>query len=521
MALEQPRAEARSTTARSNCARQSTTSACRVVRPVAARTFGHHSTQPLLAHGAVARYPASARKRCSLNAVAGKLGLTCREGRFWSATGEPVSEEDLLRHVFSTRRTAGDAFRTFRRLLQAGMSVAPPNPVPPYRLLAGALRYTLRDGQQRAFQSFLESGNVGIYWPPGVGKMYFLGMVFASLAGEHVLFVHTRTIRDQWLAFFRAHALSVRTAYVKTPHHYRVDILDAAGQVRSVVRIFGYQTRERFKDTKFVVAGFDESQFLPGNNASRLAMIDSEYRVGLSATPFREDGRADLIQMMTGLALGADWQEFKDAGAIADVPVRVLIVQDLEQKHRALSRLVNGHKTIIFSDAIADGKRISAELGIPFIHGETSDRLRVLADHHTVCMSRVGDCGIDTQDLEEVIEFNFHYGSRAQSLQRLGRLLHSRRPLRHTVMMTVKEFSLYHKRLSAMEEKGFPIGIEMYREKAKRGRPPAPRPVSMWAQLLGATPAPRTASPIETQTEKRTRVMRRIEQRTTAGACHG
>jgi len=272
-------------------------------------------------------------------------------------------------------------------------------------------------------------------------------------------------------------------------------------------------TRADFKRERFVVAGFDESQFLPGNNASRLATIGSEYRVGLSAAPFREDGRADLIQMMTGLALGEDWQEFKDAGQIADVPVRVLIVQDLEQKHRALGRLLNGHKTIVFSDAIADGKRIAAELGIPFIHAATNNRLQVLADHRAVCMSRVGDCGIDTVDLEEVIEFNFHHGSRAQSLQRLGRLLHSRRPLRHTVMMTVKEFSLYHKRLSALEEKGFRIGIEMYREQARRGRPPAPKTVNMWAQLLGVAPAPRQHAPIETQAEKRARVMRRIEER--------
>jgi hypothetical protein len=453
----------------------------------------------------------------TLAAIAGKLGLAWRDGRFWTQAGAPVGEEDLLRYVFSTKRNAGRAFLSFRKLLEAGMTVAPPNPVPAGRVLPAVLGYALREGQRRAFEAFLASGNVGIYWPPGQGKMYFLGQVFSRIAGEHVLFVHTRTIRDQWIAFFREHG-RMRVAEVKTPYHHRVDILDACGAVRSQVRIFGYATRHRFDRDRFTVAGFDEAQFLPGNNASRLSTIGSEYRVGLSATPFREDGRADLIQMMTGLALGEDWQEFRDAGMIPDVPVRVLIVRDLEEKFRALGRTPSRRKTIVFSDAIADGKRISDELGIPFIHADTKRRLDVLAGHRAVAMSRVGDCGLDVQDLEEVIEFNFHHGSRAQSLQRLGRLLHSRKPFRHTVLMTVKEFGLYHKRLSALEVKGFRIRIEMHRDRPPRGRPPAEKPVSVWAQILGVKPSPARGAPIESNADKRARVMRRIEERTGARA---
>lgn len=452
----------------------------------------------------------------ALNAIASKLGLTYQDGRFLAADGQPVGEHELLQYVFSTKRNPGRAFATFRRLLEAGMSVAPPNPVPAGDVLPNVLRYELREGQQQAFESFLGSGNVGIYWPPGQGKMYFLGMIYATIAGEHALFVHTRTIRDQWLAFFREHG-DVRISQQWHPYHTRVEILDAAGQVRSRVKIFSYATREKFDDGQFRVVGFDEAQFLPGNNASRLSMLKSDYRVGLSATPFREDGRAGLIQIMTGLSLGEDWQEFKDSGAIPDVPVRVLIVEDLEQKHRALvSCLKPRSRAIVFSDALDDGKRISAEHGIPFIHSGTNRRLEVLAAHRQVVMSRVGDCGIDTQDLEEVIEFNFHHGSRAQSLQRMGRLLHSRNPLRHTVLMTVKEFSLYHKRLSALEAKGFRLRIEVFKDKAARGRPPAPKPISAWAQLLGLKPEKRTAPPIESQAQKRDRVMRRIDERTAA-----
>jgi len=447
----------------------------------------------------------------TLNAIASKLRLSWQDGKFFNADGDEVTERELLQYVFSTKRNPGKAFQTFRRLLEAGMSLAPKHPVPPERVLPNILKYSLKIGQEASFQEFLGHGNVGVYWPPGQGKMYFLGMVFSRIAGEHALFVHTRTIREQWIEFFQSHG-NVKVVAVKTPYHYRVDIFDNDGILRSQVRIFSYLTREAFDDGRFSVVGFDEAQFLPGNHASRLSMLKSEFRVGLSATPFREDGRADMIQMMTGLSLGEDWQEFKDSGAIPDVPVHVLLVEDLEQKYRALHRIVKKRKTIIFSDGINEGKRIQHELGVPFIYHDTKRRLDVLKEHQVIAMSRVGDCGIDTQDLEEVIEFNFHHGSRAQSLQRMGRLLHSRKPFRHTVMMTFDEFSLYHKRLSALEMKGFPITMEVYREQITRGRPPAPKSVDVWTQLLGIKPAEKKP-PKKAAAEVRTEAFQRIERR--------
>lgn len=453
----------------------------------------------------------------TLNAIAGKLGLVYRGGGFYTTKGNRVTEEELLRFVFSTKRQPGKAFTTFRRLLQAGMTVAPARPVRPGRLMPSLLKFTLRAGAQlEVWDAFLKNGSIGVYWPPGIGKMYFLGTVYASIEGWHELFVHTHTVREQWIAFFREHARNMSVAYVKTPHHWRIDLKDDNGDIRSVVRIFSYATRHDFKDGKPCVVGYDEAQFLPGNRACRLALLESEFRVGLSATPFREDGRADLIQIMTGDPQGEDWAPFKESGQIPDVPVRVILVKDLDQKYRALDRALNGHRTIVFSDAIEAGQRIEAQCGIPFIHAMTKNRLKVLAENKSVCMSRVGDCGIDVQDLEEVIEFNFHHGSRAQSLQRLGRLLHSRKPLRHTVLMTTKEFSLYHKRLTALESKGFGIRIVMYRDVGRRGRPPAPKPVSAWAQLLGVRPAPAPRSPFtESTAQKTARVIRRLDERVT------
>lgn len=456
----------------------------------------------------------------TLNAIAGKLGLSWRNGAFYNGRGQVVDEAELLRFVFSTKRQPGKAFSTFRRLLQAGVTLTPPNPVPAAAVLPNILDYRLRPKQANVFEAFQASGNIGVYWPPGIGKMFLLAMIYTRLAGLHFLFVHSRTIRDQWIEFFRQHAPRVKVAsHGGNKSYYRVDIYDRQDVLRCTVRIYGYRIRNAITDVRPVVIGYDEAQFLPGNNASQTALLKSDYRVGLTATPFREDGRADLIQVMTGDPHGADWAEFKDAGEVADVPVRVVIVKDREQKFRALRRALTKRRTIVFSDAIEDGKLIEQQLRIPFIYSETENRLQVLRDNRSVCMSRVGDCGLDVTDLQEVIEFNFFFGSRSQSLQRLGRLLHSRRPVRHTVLMTIKEFSLHHKRLTAMEQKGFRLHLMMYRDVGKVGRPPAPKPVSAWAQLMGITPAPKALSPFtESNEQKHLRVIRRIDKRIEARA---
>src|SRR5690606_19133280 len=244
------------------------------------------------------------------------------DGKFVNEEGMELDDEQLLKYVFSTKRNAGKAFRVFSRLLEAGLKLAPPNPVSRTRLLPNILGYELRDKQLLAFDSFTETGNVGIYWPPGHGKMYFLGMIFTRLPGRHVLFVNTDTIREAWCKFFEAWAPVCQVRKQWHPLRHELKIMDEAGQERCSITIYTYATGADFTDEKFVVAGFDEAHFLPGNNAHRLSMVGCEFRVGLTATPFREDNRSNLIQIMTGLNLGDDWEEFRADGSLEDVPFK-------------------------------------------------------------------------------------------------------------------------------------------------------------------------------------------------------
>lgn len=427
-----------------------------------------------------------------LNVIAGKLGLSYHDGRFVDSSGKALSDEDLLRYVFNTRRNPGDAIRTFRRLLETGLTVTAPNPVPASRLGPNILSYELHAGEQeQAFDAFVQHGNLGVYWPPGEGKMFFGAMVMTRLSGRHVVFANTTTIIEQWIRHLTAYAPTTHVSHKWKPSYHEVKVFDWDSNLVSTIELYSYMTRADFKERKYVVAAFDEAHFLPGNNAHRLAMIDCEYRVGLTATPFREDGRADLIQTMTGHSVGEDWQKFADAGTMQRVPVRLLLVDDLEQKFEALPAILRDRKTLVFVELLADGERLAADLQAPFLSSASKRRLEVIDQHQVTVVSRVADCGIDVPSLEDVIEFSFHHGSRAQSLQRFGRLLHADKPLQHTVMMTREEFSRYFKRLSALEEKGFDISISVF-EPGPRISAPTPLAGNPWLRMMGMEQTVRT-----------------------------
>jgi len=64
------------------------------------------------------------------------------------------------------------------------------------------------------------------------------------------------------------------------------------------------------------------------------------------------------------------------------------------------------------------------------------------------------------QDLDQIIEIDFHFGSRREELQLTGRLMHSQsKNKRHDIIMTESEFANYKKRILVLEEKGFHVKI--------------------------------------------------------------
>jgi DNA excision repair protein ERCC-3 len=111
-----------------------------------------------------------------------------------------------------------------------------------------------------------------------------------------------------------------------------------------------------------------------------------------------------------------------------------------------------------FHIGLALSLRISRRFGIPFIYGETKNRLDLIRESQVCVVSRVGEEGLSVAELERVIEFAGLYGSRMQESQRFGRLMHAlKEEPEHIILFTEKEYEAYQKRLYAITERGFRI----------------------------------------------------------------
>lgn len=325
---------------------------------------------------------------------------------------KPVSEEDL-------RSWTGPGYEKYRQICQDK---------------------DLTSLQDKAWKSFLEYGNIGVFWAFGTGKSLSGHRMIGCVKGPKLVIVPTLTLKEQWLDrlnLFNPDSLNEVT--VETYHAY-----------------------QKVRNKQWVLTIFDECQHLPADTFIRLSTIRTKYRAGFSGSPFREDGRENYIFALTGMPLGMAWEDLLRLQIIKVPQFRLYIVQDKTSKDQKLEELLQiPLKTLVFSDSLDYGEEISRKFGIPFVYGETKDRLEIIRTSQMCVVSRVGDEGLSVPDLERVIEVAFLFGSRMQESQRFGRLMHSEKETQHIIIMTQKEFESYQKRLKAILERGFKIEYVM------------------------------------------------------------
>lgn len=331
----------------------------------------------------------------------------------------------------------GYAFDIIAEIIKNGCLPFRANPVASNDLRKPRGDILLRSYQQRVENEFLKKGAVGAFEPTGAGKSFISMHIMDIITGPKLLFVPNNTLKEQWFRYIEAHI----------PH------------VAKELQIHTYATRQKF-DQQYMLTIFDECHRLPADTFSRLALIKTKYRLGLSASPHREDGREHYIFALTGFPVGINWPEYMATVGKSYHPIVVHIMNSSAAKLRKLDELFNPRKrTFIFCDSIQLGKEISRRHNIPYIHGETADRMRIIEENRAVAISRVGDEGVSVKDLERVIEVDFHGASRRQELQRTGRLMHSEEAERHDIIMTEGEMRDYGQRIWALQEKGFSVKI--------------------------------------------------------------
>ena len=348
------------------------------------------------------------------------------------------------------------------------------------------LRLQLRDYQNDWVTRFVSTGSGVLVGPPGSGKTVAAMGIMAAIEGETLILVPSRELATQWREELVANT-SLTDDQVGEYHGGRKEVRP--------VTIATYQTagmdrhRHIFDDRQWGLIVYDECQHIPAPISRRSAQLQTKHRLGLSATPIREDDKEDEIYTLIGPPVGTDWEALFEAGYVAEPEVEVRFVPWASDLHENEYATANGHerrmaaatnpakaaeieairrghvgeKTLVFVEYIDQGDRLADELGIPFVSGETPHaRRRTLFEEFrtgprdALIVSRVGDEGIDLPGAEVAIAASGLGGSRRQGAQRAGRTMRPVGKARMYVLATrgTKEEEFARQRTRHLAAKG-------------------------------------------------------------------
>ncbi|QCS42102.1 DEAD/DEAH box helicase [Natrinema versiforme] len=315
------------------------------------------------------------------------------------------------------------------------------------------LEVSLRDYQRTWVDRFAEAGEGVFVGPPGSGKTVAAMGAMAHVEGETLVLVPSRDLAQQWA--------DTIIEYTSLEPHQIGQYHGGRKEVRPVT-IATYQIagmdrhRSLFDDREWGLVVFDECQHVPSDVYRRSTHLQSKHRLGLSASPIREDDRQTEIFTLVGPPIGTDWEALFDAGHVAEPELEIRYVPwgddeqanaygsaDGREKYRIAARnrgkidevryLLSAHpdsKAIVFVDYLEQGRELSEALEVPFLSGETPhhERRRLLDEFRRnerdlLLISRVGDEGIDLPTADLAIVASGLGGSRRQGTQRAGRTM--------------------------------------------------------------------------------------------------
>jgi DNA excision repair protein ERCC-3 len=340
-----------------------------------------------------------------------------------------------------------------RTLYEAGYPVRDDRDLETGNPLDVTLNLELRDYQADWVERFVDANAGVLVGPPGAGKTVAAMGALEAVGGETLVLVPSRELAAQWRDELLAHTSLTRDQVGE--YH------GGSKEVRPVT-IATYQTagmdrhRHVFDDREWGLIVYDEAHHIPSEVFRRSADLQSKHRLGLSATPVREDDKEMDIYTLIGPPIGTDWDALFDAGYVAEPEVEIRYVPWLDDDARYEYASESGHtrrrlaaenpakdeearhllrqhpdkQALVFVDYLEQGRRLSDALDAPFVSGETRHAEReALFDQFrtgaldTLVVSRIGDEGIDLPDAELAIVASGLGGSRRQGAQRAGRTM--------------------------------------------------------------------------------------------------
>jgi len=313
-----------------------------------------------------------------------------------------------------------------------------------------------RDYQLEALERFLKAGSGVVILPPGTGKTVIAVMATAHLRAPTLVLCTRAEICKQFKAEYLKHT---------TISPYQIAVITGETPLRErIIRpitITTYQmaTSRHLRDiwrTRWGLIVFDECQHIPSEVWGRVVHIQAIRRLGLTATPIREDRLEKMIFAWIGPPLiDRAWLEMADEGWIAEAELyevlvelpsrlrsqyekatdweRVLITAMNPAKIEAVKEILKRHRgepTLIINFYVDSALKLGDALEVPVITGKTPKKRRHQlyeafrrGDLKTLVVTSVGEEGIDLPNARVGINVNGLYGSRMGFTQRFGRVL--------------------------------------------------------------------------------------------------
>jgi DNA excision repair protein ERCC-3 len=386
-------------------------------------------------------------------------GYVVLEGASESLMGnvarQKLDEEQLVAPISDTESWVRDgAEAQIKRVLyEAGYPVKDDRDLDPGDPLDADLTVELRAYQRDWVETFLDRKSGVLVGPSGAGKTVTGIGVLAAVGGETLILVPSRELAAQWKGELLRHTTLTEDQIGE--YH------GGEKEVRPVT-IATYQTagmdrhRSLFDSRAWGLIVYDEVHHIPSRVYRRSADLQTKHRLGLSATPVREDDREKEIFTLIGPPIGTDWSKLFEAGYVQEPEVEIRYVPWADDTSRnewasaegrerhtlagmnpakdaEVRRLLREHptaKALVFVDWLEQGERLAADLDVPFVSGEMPHyrRERLFeefreGDLRTLVVSRVGDEGIDLPNAELAVVASGLGGSRRQGAQRAGRTM--------------------------------------------------------------------------------------------------
>ena len=347
----------------------------------------------------------------------------------------------------------------------------------------------LRDYQKEYVEKAHDKKAAVLANPAGSGKTVTAIGLMAKVDSPTLILVPQRNLVGQW----KREILDKTTLTEDQIGEYHGDTKEMNDITIATYHMAGEKT-DIFRDEWGLII-FDEVHHIPSKLFRKTASLQSTRRIGLSASPVREDSKERDIFALIGQEIGSDWARFFAEGHVVKPDVEIQLVEWASDHYRHKYEEASGikkaiiasknpakkdnfeeilekhedEKTIIFCDWLDQGEDLSQEYDLPFISGETDfeDREEYFEKFRndelkTIIVSRIGDEGLDLPDAEIGIVMSGQGGSRRQATQRAGRVM---RPFgdAQVYMIATKgsnEEDFVKQQVELLKEKGVPVTMK-------------------------------------------------------------